>query len=127
MPRIALTTSLLLVFLMTACSNSGGEHTSDFVPTTISEDNQFPLSPTAISSKETVAHPATQTVLAEHPTLDPTPKSVPSITTEPTTTPTHTLKLPDPGAYSWITVVSDLRAPVGLSYPADGSNRLFII
>ena len=67
------------------------------------------------------------TALAERPTLDPTPKSVPSITTEPTTTPTHTLKLPDPGAYSWITVVSDLRAPVGLSYPKDGSNRLFII
>ena len=50
--------------------------------------------------------------------------------TEPSTvspTPAGATTFPDPGAYTWETVVSGLERPVDLKYPDDDSGRLFII
>jgi len=125
MLRIILITSALL-FLITACSSFEGEHIQEFDLTTTVED-RFPLTQTKNSLTETFSTPTTQATTFVSATAAVTPTNEILVTVEPTAAPILTLTLPDPGAYSWITVIADLRAPVGLSYPIDGSNRLFII
>jgi len=65
--------------------------------------------------------PVTQTSLP--PTSDPAtpaPTQIP-----PTDTPLNATNFPDPSAYSWQLIASDLDRPVDLQ--ADGSGRLFIV
>src|SRR5574341_1100597 len=89
---------LLLVLLLSACSK-----TSTSVPptTTVAPVTPTPIPPTPIS-----------------PTSTPTP--IP-----PTDTPSNTSTFPDPNAYTWQLLVSDLQRPVDLQ--ADGSGRLFVL
>lgn len=91
---------LLLVLFIAACT---GQNTLTSVPSTPTSDAVPPTSasPTTLPSTET-------------PGQDPA-----------TETPSSARTFPDPNAYTWQTLVTDLQRPVDLQ--ADGSGRLFVI
>lgn len=91
---------LLLVLFIAACN---GQNTLTSVPSTPTTDAVPPTSasPTTLPSTET-------------PGQDPA-----------TETPSSAGTFPDPNAYTWQTLVTDLQRPVDLQ--ADGSGRLFVI
>lgn len=91
---------LLLVLFIAACN---GQNTLTSVPSTPTTDAVPPTSasPTTLPSTET-------------PGQDPA-----------TETPSSARTFPDPNAYTWQALVTDLQRPVDLQ--ADGSGRLFVI
>lgn len=95
---------LLLLLPILACSGTGTS-----------------LPPTPISSPSGTIAAGTQTSFPPTAIADtPTPSDIPATDTPPSAT-----TFPDPSAYQWQLVASDLRRPVDLQ--PDGSGRLFII
>src|SRR5262245_15166616 len=73
----------------------------------------LPGTPPLASASETSAPPTA-------PPPSPSPTQVP-----PTETPSSASTFPDPNAYTWQLIASDLERPVDLQ--DDGSGRLFIL
>lgn len=122
----------LLALLLAACSASAPATPTASVPVvtavttaTMPAPLLSPTSlPTAFASPSSPALPS-QTV----PAFTPSPGSSPTLPPSRTPFPSHAAAeaIPDPAAYRWELVLSDLNSPVGLANAADGSDRLFVL
>ncbi len=87
---------------------------------------------TACSSVATTPGPATQPPTAsDTPTAAtiPPPTEAPSQTAAPTAvaSPGNVTVFPDPNAYGWAPVASNLQSPTDIQLPDDGSGRMFVL
>ncbi len=79
-------------------------------------------------AKQTLIPTITPEIVKATPTPSiETVASLPPPTVEPAELPTSVSVLPDPEAYTWLTVAEGLERPVGLAHAGDGSNRLFVL
>jgi glucose/arabinose dehydrogenase len=106
---------LLVIFVLLLSGCGGGVATQSLAdpatPTT---------APVTTAPSVTLPPPATET-----PTLPPPPTATATATSEPTPIPPQ--GLPDPSAYTWRPVVGGLQKPLGMTAPADGTGRLFVL
>jgi glucose/arabinose dehydrogenase len=123
--------SLLLVLFMFMLVACGGTTPTVLPSTSVPVSSTPSPHPPALAPTETTATP-----LPNPPVLAPTGTTAtqslpvapaPSATTAPLPTAAESSGIPNPQAYAWQPVATDLDMPIGIYNAGDSSNRLFII
>jgi glucose/arabinose dehydrogenase len=111
-----------LLLVLVACSITQSpatekaiEPTATSPPTTV-----FTIIPTLTLPQPTSTEPATEIPQIQTSTPSPSPTPSPTEQAKPE-------QFPDPAAYEWRMMVSDLNSPIGLANAGDGSDRLFVV